>query len=69
MKKRKANEAGIHVVGFVEDELARIVEGNNLSGTRHADRVMAEALLILLARTAEPQSVEPRATDNGTPAP
>lgn len=49
MKERKGNESGIHVVGYVEDELKRIVF--DLSKT-HAERVMAEAMLILLARTA-----------------
>jgi hypothetical protein len=53
--KRKANEAGIHVVGYVESELARIVESNNALGTTHAERVIAEALLILLKRSALPQ--------------
>jgi hypothetical protein len=56
--KRKANEAGIHVAGYVEDELARIVETNNLT-TTHPERVFAEALLILLKRSAVPQDAAP----------
>lgn len=43
---RKSNEVGLHVVGYVEEELRRIV-----GGVDHRDRVFAEALLILLQRT------------------
>lgn len=53
MAKRKQNEAGIHVEGYVESELERIAAGDNLDGTTHAQRVMAEAILLLLKRTAE----------------
>jgi hypothetical protein len=50
-KKRKANEAGIHVVGYVEEELTRIADRSTGFCT-HTERVFAEALLILLKRTA-----------------
>ena len=52
-KKRKANEAGLHVVGYVEAELTRIIESTNADGTSHRERVFAEALLILLERTSD----------------
>jgi hypothetical protein len=58
-KKRKANEAGIHVVGYVEDELARIIENHGHGTISHKDRVFAEALLILLKRTADMTGAAP----------
>jgi hypothetical protein len=48
---RKANEARIHVVGYVEDELKRIAERRTDLVSSHSERVFAEALLILLTRT------------------